>query len=319
MDAQPPWTVSAGARSIWTVAPLGDRRIQGCLERRVPTPSNGPGVSRIGGFVQQTTLKEDWFVEVLFLGKAYVDKVQSHQPGTDRLFELILATGWRQSAALRSFGTIESRLRQRYLSGPAQTVQFQLGDIYLFATVCHLFAISRGDAPAFEPAASAKRALGPFRAFEQVLYTALKVIRRQRSDGNGRADTSYPVVLQPVHLQQPGRHGLYSFRCPSLPGLALPRIKNYSELVTPIKQSVKMLARDAGSAIDLQRTTYFAQSAKFTGMAPDNGLKWEDFLKHLQSDEQLFRRERLISDSPFLISGVRLRSTIAFSTPALRA
>jgi len=305
-DAKPPWSVSAGSRSIWTVAPLGDRRIADCIEKECSSSVEWTSDTPHWLLVQQATVKENWHVEVLFLGKAFVDKVQNREPGTDKLFELVLATGWRQSAALRSFGTIESRLRQQYLSGPAQTITSELGDIYLFATICHLFAISRGDAPAFEPAASAPQSHGPFAAFEQTLYRVLKTIKGQRSATNGRADIAYPVVLQPVHLQNSGQYGFYSFRCPTLPGLALPRVKNFSDLVTPIRRSLQMLVRDAGSAIDLQRTTYFTQSGKFALTAPDTGLKWEDFLKHLQDDKDLFRKERLYTDSPFLISGVRL-------------
>jgi hypothetical protein len=305
-DERPPWSVSSGARSIWIVAPLKDKRIPELFSSRCGCQVDWMRDQSHWRLVQEAMAREGWQSEVLFIGRGVIDRVMGHQSGTDKLFELILATGWRQSAALRNSATIEASLRQRYLDGPANSVSSIFGDMYLFATVCHLFAISRGDAPAFEPAATARHDLGPFAEFERGLHQVLKAIKREEHPGNGRSEAHYPVVLQPVHLNASGQRGFYSFRCPSLPGLKLPRVASYAEVPTPVKSTVEKLASVNSNAIDLKQTSYFTQAGRFDLRKPESGFRWEEFLGHVSAAKELYKRERLFLDSQFLVSGVRI-------------
>lgn len=310
VETRPPWSVSSGARSVWVVAPLKDKRIPEILAGRRGPHFDWLRTQSHWRLVQQCMREEDWHSEVLFIGASVLDRVRAHRPGTEKLFELILSTAWRQSAALRNSATIEASLRQQYLDGPASAVASIVGDMYLCATVCHLFAISRGDAPAFEPASRAKHVLGPFVGFERELHHALKTIKRDQHNestgGNGRSKAHYPVVLQPTHLNSPGDRGYYSFRCPSLPGLRLPRIPNFAEVAFPVKKAVDGLAKASSNAIDLARTSYFTQSGRFDLNRPGSDFQWQEFLAHVSSDGQLYERERLFVDSPFLVSGARI-------------
>jgi len=305
-EARPPWSVSSGSRSIWIIAPLGDRRITEALTARCGCHVDWSRTESHWRLVQQAMAPtEKWRSEVLFFGRGFFDRVQAHASGTDKLFELILATGWRQSAALRHASTVESTLRQRYLdpTSGARAVACELGDMYLFATVSHLFAISRGDAPAFEPAGQARCAYGPFAAFERELHEVLKIIKGEQAS---QVSAHYPVIMQPVQLNEAGQRGFYSFRCPSLPGLRLPRVTSYAELPTPIKKAVEALTPDGNHAIDLRLTTYFARAGRFDLKRPESGFRWEDLLAHVGQTKELFKSERLFLDSPFLVSGIRV-------------
>jgi hypothetical protein len=311
-EARPPWSVSSGARSIWIIAPVGDRRITDVFGSRHKSHVDWMRGQSHWRLVQQTMKSEEWHSEVLFIGQGFVERVQAHQPGTDKLFELILTTGWRQSAALRHSSTIEGSLRQRYLDRYGRNNNSDFGDMYLFATACHLLAVSRGDAPAFEPAAAGRQEQGPFVAFEKDLHEVLKTIRKEqpaapsRNGGNGRAEAHYPVVLQPNHLSADGDRGFYSFRCPSLPGLKLPRVTSYAELPSPVKTTLEDLVTENNNAIDLKQTLYFTQAGHYDINRPDSRFQWQEFLGHVREAQDLYKRQRLYIDSPFLVSGIRV-------------
>jgi hypothetical protein len=319
-DSRPQWSVAAGTRSVWIIAPLKDKRISEVLSAQTDHDIDWARGDSHWRLIEQTTTRSDaWNTEILFLSKGLVERVEAHQPGTEQLFELILATGWRQSAALRRATTIDAALRQRYLDGPSQAVSSEFGEMYMFATVSHLFSISRGDAPAYEPAGGARQVHGPFVDFERQLHEALRSIKREgttqsRGAGrDGRSEAHFPVVLQPVHLSAPNDRGFYSFRCPSLPGLRLPKIANYAELAAPVKQTVGALATFGGdNAVDLIASAYFTQAGRFDLRKPSSGFRWEEFLSHVRDAKDLYRPERLYLDSPFLVSLMRLvRSSAA--------
>lgn len=309
-DGLPPWSVSAGARSIWVLSPLGDRRLSETLADNTGNDIDWNRGDSHWSLVEQVMRQQPWEVEVLFISRGFMERVESRLPGTQNLFGLILETAWEQSRSLRNGTTFEASLRRWYLDGPAQSVASDFGELYLYATACHLFSISRGDLPAYKPAGSAKKQYGPFVSFEQTLHEALKIIKKETATGNKVADRKqaiahYPVTIQPERLAE-GEAGYYSFRCPSLPGLKLPRVSNYAELPLPIKRTLDAAAGYATHDLDHASLTYFAQAGRYDIHKETSKFKWQEFLAHVEGDAQLFKAERLYYDSPFLVAGVRL-------------
>lgn len=293
-----PWSVSAGARSIWVLAPLGDRRVPELVGEDLEREISWTKKANHWRLVAEVAADANWHSEVMFLGKDVFERLRRVDEGADKLYEMILATGWRQSASLRRAGTIESELRQRFLDGPGKDVSSQLGDMYLFATASHLFAISRGDAPAFTPAGTAPVQHGPFTVFEERLNKVLEKIRGESKH--------YPIVLQPIHLTASGDKGFYSFRNPSMPDLRLPAVANYADLIGDIKRTIEAMAPVGHHAIDLKATSYFAQKGKYDVRGPNTAVRWEEMLGHLRQSAEDYRAERLYFESSFLVSGITL-------------
>jgi hypothetical protein len=307
-DGIPPWSVAAGARSIWVLSPLGDRRLSETLAEGAGCDIDWNRGDSHWRLVQQVAHRENWEVELLFIGKGFLERVAARSPGSQNLFSLILETGWEQSRSLRNGTTFEASLRRWYLDGPAQSVASEFGEMYLYATVCHIFSISRGDLPAYRPAGSARRQYGPFMQFERQLHEALKVIKKDtgsKDTERKQAVAHYPVVVQPEHVE-PGSAGFYSFRCPSLPGLRLPKVSNYAELPLPIKRTLDAASGYESHELDHAAVTYFAQAGRYDMHKPTSRFRWQEFLAHVEPDSELFRPDRLYYDSPFLVAGLRL-------------
>lgn len=298
-EARAPWSVSAGARSVWVLAPLGDQRMPQVLGEIVNEEIEWNWFHMHWSLIAQAMRRSDWGVQIAFLPRQIVDLLTSDDASTKLLFEFLLETGWQQSAALRRMATIESGLRQKFLDHPAKSVSCDFDELYLFATICHLLAIGRGDAPAFEPAGAARAEYGPFKAFEAQLHAALKIIRRKK-------EAHYPVVLQPVHLNAKGDRGLYSFRCPSLPGLKRPEVDSFAELSPLVKRAMELMPADTRHGVDLRASVCFTQTGKHDLKDDQSPIGWKTLLGHVQSSSDLFRKERLYFESSFLKGGLRI-------------
>ena len=268
---RPFWNVSSGARSAWILAPTSDQRLGKRLAKALGRRPKWNGDQCDWRLIQELMLVSPpipWETEVLFLGGTVLEMLRKPAGGAGRLFETVLQTAWQQSAALRRATAIEASFRQGYLEGPARNLKSAIGEMYLFAMACQIFSISRGDAPAFEPAGSASVEYGPFTKAEERFYPLL---------GEIFDDPYYPVLLQPVHLK-PGRHGLFSFSKPTLPGLSVRKPKSYVDLTGTVMRAVSALAESGHHALDLESTSYFGKqtpSSVEQGLSP---LKWEEFL-----------------------------------------
>jgi len=91
-----------------------------------------------------------------------------------------------------------------------------------------------------------------------------------------------------------------------MPGLKLPRVTNYAELASPVKKTLEELASEDTNAIDLKQTSYFTKAGRFDLNKPESGFRWEEFLNQVRETRELYKRERLFVDSPFLVSGIRI-------------
>jgi hypothetical protein len=298
-ESRAPWSVSAGARSVWVLAPLGDQRMPQELGEIVNEDIDWTWSQMHWSLIAQAMRRSDWNVEIAFLPRQIVELLTKDDVSTKLLFEFLLETGWQQSAALRRMATIESGLRQTFLDQSAKRPSCDFEELYLFATICHLLAIGRGDAPAFEPAGAAKTEYGPFTGFEKQLHAALKGIRRKK-------EAHYPVVLQPVHLNAKGDRGLYSFRCPSLPGLKRPEVDSYAELSPLVKKAMELMAADANHGVDLRASLCFTQTGKYDLKDDRSLVGWKTLLGHVRSSSDLFKKERLYFESSFLKGGLQI-------------
>jgi len=274
---RPPWSVSAGARSVWVLLPLGNGR----LEAEIGWDDDG---EKPHWEIVKKVAKSDWKVSILIFPEALV---RSMTPD-DRLYRLILETGWKQSTALRHSALNQANFDSDLLKKIQSKCHPQLGPVYQLATVRHLVEIARGSMPGFQPFWKAAHPAGPFEEFERAM-TAIWKRCFQRKPG---FDYS-PIVLQPGHLNGAEDSVYYSFRCPSLVGLKLPDdVRHFNMIPWYAKRNL------AGH----QEIDYFAREGEFSGAFNDEGFLITDLCYSANGDGP----RKLYMDSPFLVAGARI-------------
>jgi hypothetical protein len=274
---KPPWSVSAGARSIWILAPLGEgalaKELTDLVQRKIrDVPNQHPGelVAAAAG--------DKWKLRVLVFPNSIIDEVKPSDP----LFRVLLETGWRQSAAAR-----HALFRTEDFFPTLASIGGSLPQIYRSATVRHLIDASKGEVPVFTPVANGHSAAGPFVPFRNALHQALRNLKSPYT----------PVIMQPAHLTSAGSAGYYSFRCPTIVGVGKPpHVRNFSELPQIAHDDLKA-QRAVHQTIDENNTIWFALQEK-DEVQPSTALPATDFFPEGQG--------KLYLKSPFLISGVRL-------------
>ncbi len=223
-----------------------------------------------------TAVGDAWEADILIFPDSLVQNLHP----ADAMFRVLLKTGWKQSSNVRHalFRIPHDLVGNSASGGP-------LPEVYRIATVRHLLDAAKGNVPLFAPA-NGKDLAGPFSIFQTALREALE-----------RLDSPYvPVIMQPVHLTDPGDVGYYSFRCPTVIGVTRPTIRNYAEIPLYIRE--EMMAHEFANVVDHKNSKFFAQKAKEDVVLTDN-LPMSDFYCGEASPKLFFK-------SPFLISGVRL-------------
>jgi hypothetical protein len=272
---KPPWSVSAGARSVWILAPLGQKPLPGELAKIVNKRIRYAKEIRPCDLIA-ASVGDEWRAHILL----FPDSLMSDLPLSDPLFRVLLKIGWKQSSAVRHalFRIPRDLMANTSPSGGP------LPDIYRVATVRHLIDAAKGEVPVFAPATGTQS--GPFVSFQEALRKAL-----------GQLDSPYvPVVMQPTHLTDVGDVGYYSFRCPTVVGVKRPYVKNYGDVPLYIRED--LMAQKCGDVIDQTNTKFFAQRGKEDVFSAED-LPLSDFYNG-DSAPKLYLK------SPFLISGVRL-------------
>ncbi|HTX40329.1 MAG TPA: hypothetical protein VMD25_00775 [Acidobacteriaceae bacterium] len=254
----PSYSVSAGARSVWVLAPLGDVRLTKLIGEETGTDLEWDRNESHWSLIQAATRNSaKWKTSVVVFSESFVRLLKESESAASAFRQLLLETGWQQSAALRHTAGKNAFLRAWYLDGPARTLPMPLGELYQFATICHLLSIAEGDYPAYQSIGAGEHVLGPFEIFEKILGNALCALRAKVP----QASTYYPVVLQPAHLNVNCPAGYYSFRCPSLLGSVDHNVTNYSDTIAPIAKTLHSLCESkSGISIDLEKTLFFAQA-----------------------------------------------------------
>jgi hypothetical protein len=299
---RPPWSVSAGSRSIWVLAPLGDNRLPSLLSEVTGADVYWDKTDPQWKLIKSATkARRPWKTSILLFSGSFIEKVKNNRPRANSFFKLLLETGWLQSAPLRHSAVEHAELRTWFLEGPARSIPAPLGELYQFATVCHILSIARGDFPAFQPAGSANTISGPFAAFENVLYDALSLLKPKTPE----AARYFPVVLQPGHLTSGGASGYYSFRCPSIPAPAMSGIANFSEIPDPIRRTLHSLKNGKRNEfLDSEKSTFFAQSGRYSLAKDGSPFPWQELFAHIKHIP--LGRTNLYTESAFLISGMRI-------------
>jgi len=300
------YSLSAGARSVWVIAPLGDCRLPRALGEVAGTDVDWDKSDSHWSLVKKSTVKaSQWKVSAVVFTEAFVSLLKQ-KDGSDSTFrQMILETGWKQSSSLRHSAAKNAQLRAWFLDGPAKTIPMPFGELYQFATICHLLSIAEGDFPAFQPVGISKQELGPFEPFERFLDAASATIRSRVTN----SPRYYPVIMQPGHLSKHHPSGYYSFRCPTLLGAEPPNVANYAETPGPISKTIQDLCEArTGFAIDVQKTVFYSQAGRFDINRPDSRFPWKELYKHVKNGSQV-TKESLYTDSPFMVAGVRLART----------
>lgn len=302
-QAPPQYSVSSGARSVWIIAPLGDVRLPKHLKEEAGTDVDWEPTEAHWSLVQTATKQAaKWKTSVIVFSETFVRLLKENDLSGSAFRQLLLETGWQQSSSLRHTAAKNAYLRTWFLEGPAKTIPTPLGELYQFATICHLLSIAEGDYPAYQPIGISEQALGPFETFEPLLEKALSALKLKVP----QAQHYYPVVLQPGHLSAQHSVGYYSFRCPSLLGPTALEVTNFSDTVGPIARTIQSLCESkTGHAIDLDKTLFYAQAGRFDLKRPDSKLPWKELYSHVNHGFQPSRKN-VYTDSPFLVAGVRL-------------
>jgi hypothetical protein len=301
---QPPqYSVSAGARSVWVLAPLGDNRLPRLLRETAGVDVDWDKNESHWSLIQKVAKEHSkWKVSTIIFAEPFIRLLKSSQGGDFTLRQMILEAGWKQSSALRHSAAKNAQLRAWFLDGPAKTIPMPFGELYQFATICHLLSIAEGDYPAYQALGISKQALGPFTAFEGLLNEALSALKIKVPS----APRYYPIVMQPGHLTDTHSTGYYSFRCPSLLGSNIPDIANFSDTPGPISKTIQSLCESkSGFSIDLQKTHFYSQAGRFDLNRPDSKFPWKELYSHLPEGAPVSRKN-LFTDSPFMVAGVRL-------------
>jgi hypothetical protein len=282
---QPPWSVSAGTRSVWIVAPMGDERIHNSIRKKTGVrwgERTRPHWKLIAALERST-----WQVSVLI----FPDWILKAAAESTALRLFLLETGWKQSTNLRQSSLSDANLQTSFLK---QYIKAPLGELYQYATIRHILDIATGVAPAFQPAARAKIPGGPFSEVEAKLRDMLKDI----------AKNYQPIVLQPGHLSQAGDVGYYSFRCPSVPGPKLPKVTNYADIPGTVHEVLKFLRKNPDLPLDFGKTTFFARSGDYSVENHADYLPMDEFFS--PKPEKLKAHGEVYLNSPFFVAGARI-------------
>ncbi|MBI3476588.1 MAG: hypothetical protein HY010_12720 [Acidobacteria bacterium] len=298
---KPPWSVSAGSRSVWILAPLNDNRLPSFLSETTGADVYWDRTEPQWKLIKSSMKTSPWKTSIILFSRSFIETVKKNRTQANSFFKLLLETGWLQSAPFRHSTVEHAELRTWFLEGPARSIPAPLGELYQFATVCHILSIARGDIPAFQPAGSAKTVAGPFIAFEKALYEALSLLKPKTPD----IARYFPVVLQPGHLTSGGASGYYSFRCPSIAGPTMSAVPNFSEIPDPIRRTLNGLKNGfQPEYLDREKSTFFAQSGRYSVTREGSQFPWQDFFSHVKHIP--LRRSNLYTESAFLISGMRI-------------
>jgi hypothetical protein len=296
----PHYSLSAGARSVWILAPLGDVRLPRLLNEVAGSDVDWERNESHWSLIQSATKKaSQWKLSIIVFAEAFIRLLKDKRDSESTFRRIVLEAGWKQSSALRHTAVKNAQLRAWFLGGPAKSIPLPFGELYQFATICHLLSIAEGDYPAYQSIGISKQELGPFETFERLLDEALAALKVKAPS----APRYYPVIMQPGHLTKQHSTGYYSFRCPSLLGADVPEIANFSDTPGPISKTIQSLYESkSGYSIDLEKTCFYSQAGRFDLKRPDSRLPWRELHKHVPEKS----RKNLYTDSPFMVAGVRL-------------
>jgi hypothetical protein len=258
---QPPWSVTAGARSVILLTPGLPMR---SLERWLKEAQRGKGLSTLAiSEIVQRAPTDGWQLVKLLLKTVSVDQrppdsrgdwtteivVFPHVSGSGSLAARsipslfsIAKIGWMQSRFLRSQFTEEENLTSA-ISKYTRTINRD-ERISLMGVLRQVLAMARGDLPAYVPT-GAVPAL-PYDALRERLLTFPK--------------KGHPLLLQPGHLKAPGDGAFVSLKLNFLPSLGSDKPRTFQEFREHIDF---LLTKLPANVIDLERTKFIEPESAY--------------------------------------------------------
>jgi hypothetical protein len=295
-QSAPMWNVSAGVRSVWVMAPLGNANMLRTLlgDGRI-WDDHSPHWQLVRAVTAKRTT---WKTRIVLLPQITEELLLSERGRI--FFRNLLQVGWKQSAALRHVAVEDARLHER-LKDQLRNASSQLGELYQFVTIKHWINILKGDTPAFQPMHRFKEEGGPFSEFAEQLSHALV------ENATKFAVQYTPVLLRPGCLKQEGDAGYYSFRCPSLLGPKMPTVKAYSQLPSDFAVMIGKIKDEWASKLKPPTLKYFVQPPKLpTDSSPGHRNGSEKLQCAPAASQEQRRRE-----SPFEHVGVYYADDLA--------
>jgi hypothetical protein len=281
---EPIWSLSAGARSVHIIAPVGNRGLPQWLRTRIGRQITWTKRDPHWQLVKEST-DSTWNTKILVLPKEAIEKIRK----TDRLFRFLLETGWMQSRALRNSMIDDAHLRG-VIGTEISKEPAPLGELYHYATLRHLLNLIKGTAPSFVSASTLPQSSGPFDEFCRVLGDVLEE----------NTDFVYePVIMQPFHVET-GKRAYYSLRCPSMPGPNPENVNTYAAVASAFRNVLDRLKPDPWPTL-ATNARFFVRDCDFRnypGVHKAESLKKDNFSPAKSS------RPDIYFDAPFFVAGI---------------
>lgn len=196
LSPEPPWSVSAGVRSVKVLYPLGNplrKKIRLMFNRSIDPKEEVQEFIRLAA----EKMGQQWSLSILIFPDAWLKEIL-----TPELTNEVFRMGWLQSENLR-----KRLLDDFFIAATSLTAIHKggtnVGQLYRYATIRQLLLIAKGEAPAFQLTVQGEALLGPFDSFQRFLIDLA-------------LNEHFPVVLHARELTSPKAVGYYSLRQPSL-------------------------------------------------------------------------------------------------------
>lgn len=301
---KPSWSVSSGSRSVWILAPLEDNRLTKHLSSEIANETKSkpfiawePDEHAHWQLIQEcsTVPQSEWNTDILIFPGDLVRSLKK----TTRLFNELLSIGWRQSATLRH-SSIEHPSIRDGVARVMKRISLPSGEMHHYNAVLHFMNVLNGERPAYKSCHTLGKPAGPFIPFCGLLQKALLRM--------GRGRQYQPIVMQPHHLGK-GESGLYSCRCPSLPGARQEKPQTYLSLIEGYRDVINSLRGDVAGIVNSRTVTLYSPPLGPTkdlprGIAPLDSVPLEDFIESNGTNAQL--SQHVFLKSQFLVSCMRL-------------
>jgi hypothetical protein len=227
-DPKPgPWTVVSGCRSAYLMMLRGDRRIRDELSDLLPDAAWDDSRDDSWEILRATARKisPGWSAELLLLPRAwFIGDTAARM----RVRGMIGRIAWRQSSYMRKY-----QIQETEIEHAINRCDPKIDSLQALHHLSHLISIGQGGAVAFRPFLGESEHLGPFAACENFLR-GLKIRGLKNL-------ASYPVILVPTYLNQPGSFGYYSLTVPSLFGFVPEKPRNswVEDYLRPLSSLIK--------------------------------------------------------------------------------
>lgn len=296
------WSIVAGARSVFMLPKISNQFAHKKLQRdyRIHTHAPNDMLQHYGVFaeiVNSATIESSWSMDVLFFSKKWHEQNKEENINQLRLHHFWLKEAWRQSSNCRNNMSFDMAWE---LFSQAVTKRNMKPKPLIVNTLKHLLAIRDGFYPGYAPATSDESA--PISLLTEAYNNSYEI-------------STYPIIMEPVHLSKKDRPVYYSLQLPTL--LEYAPGSHGKNVITDLRE-LKMLTNMLEQSLP-----EITSSFKFFHSEQDSSLDIKNSEELYLHDAQFsnsvknFKKEKFSTSSPFLKGCIQISLTEDRSTPLL--